>query len=247
MMRSPLRSILAFCMLTTGSCLLLPGGALADDGTSGSNEAQVRPARMAADARPIRIRVSGHIGLTSFAASQSLDAVLRTSSGPTYGGGAGVLIGRHLFLDVQVSRFDHSGSRVFIGPGNLRFDLGIPLDVTVMPIDVSAGWRFPLGGRWSRYVRSSPRAVPFAGGGVGVVKYDETSRFAKPGEDVGSTFTSYHALGGVEIPIWRGFGVIGEGVYRWVRNALGASGVSAAFRETDLGGLSVRVRAAFTF
>ena len=50
-------------------------------------------------------RVSGLAGVQTFSAAESFDAILGTSSGIVYGGSAGVLIGRHVFVDVQVSRF----------------------------------------------------------------------------------------------------------------------------------------------
>jgi hypothetical protein len=86
------------------------------------------------------------------------------------------------------------------------------------------------------------RLVPYAGGGIGSVQYTEESAFAAPGENIDDRFTSYHALGGVEIPIWRWIGVAVEGHYRWVPDALGVAGVSDAFNETNLGGATFRVK-----
>jgi opacity protein-like surface antigen len=206
------------------------------------------PARASSEPM-IRVRVEGQAGYTMFAAKQSFNAVLGTSKGVSYGGGAGVLIGRHLFVDVEVSRFRHSGERVFLGANQQRFSLGIPLESEVLPIEVSAGWRFigrpPLGTLARAAYR--PRVVPFAGGGIGIVKYKETSKFAEAGDDVNDRFTSYHVGGGVEFSVSRHVGVIGEGLYRWVPDALGTAGVSKAFGETDLGGGAIRVRGVFTF
>jgi hypothetical protein len=196
--------------------------------------------------RNVRIRVSGTAGFTSFTASESFDAVLGTTSKATFGGGGGVLIGRHLFVDVQVTRVTADGERVFIGPGDERFGLGIPLEVTSVPVDVTGGWRFPFGRR-SGGRAGGFQLVPYAGGGVGVVQYEETSDFAAAGDDIKETFTSYHALGGVELPVGKGLGVNAEVIYRWVPDALGGGGVSQSFGETDLGGMGFRVKGTFTF
>jgi hypothetical protein len=83
--------------------------------------------------------------------------------------------------------------------------------------------------------------------GIGFLKYIETAQFAQAGDDVHQTFTSYHLAGGAEFSVTRHVGVIGEALYRWVPNALGTSGVSKAFGETDLGGLVIRVRGTYTF
>ena len=195
----------------------------------------------------VRPRVFGLAGFQAFAATESFKAVLDTSSGPVFGGGAGLLLGRNLFLDVSVSRFAASGSRVFITSGGEVLDLGIDTDVTVTPIDVSIGWRFA--GRPKLDPRGRPRfrAVPFVGGGFGVQQYEEVSEFAEPGDDLSESKGSYHVLGGVELPFTQRLGVSADALYRFVPDAIGAGGVSAYYDETDLGGVQVRVRVVFTF
>lgn len=208
------------------------------------------PKDVAPEAAGIRLRVSGHAGLTGFAATDSFDAILGTTSGATYGGGAGVLLGRHLFVDAQVSRFSADGERVFVTNDRQVFQLGIPTTVTVTPFDLSVGWRFtpgaPRPGRPARRPGGF-RPVPFGGGGVGLVQYRETAEFAQAGDDVSESHASYHVLGGVELPISRRIAVSADGLYRWVPDALGESGVSAVYGETDLGGYTIRARAIFTF
>ena len=61
------------------------------------------------------------------------------------------------------------------------------------------------------------------------------------------SFTSYHFLGGVEVPLWKFLGVGAEYHHRWVPDALGTGGVSAEFNETDLGGGTFRFRVIFGF
>lgn len=200
--------------------------------------------------RTWQIRLSGHAGLTTFTASDSFDAILGTSSGPAYGGGAGVLIGRHVFVDVQVSRFSADGERVFVTDDLTVFPLGVPTTVTTTPIDVTVGWRFTpgparQGGQGVR--RRGVRPVPFAGGGIGVLQYEEVADFGLAGDNVSESHGSYHVLGGVELPFTRVLGASIDGLYRWVPDALGEGGVSSAYGDSDLGGFTFRVRATFTF
>jgi hypothetical protein len=84
--------------------------------------------------------------------------------------------------------------------------------------------------------------VPFVGGGVGVVFYKETSDFAEAGDDVDENFTSYHILGGIDVPIAKWLGAGMDLSYRWVPDALGDNGAAHEFGESDLGGFSLRFR-----
>jgi hypothetical protein len=195
----------------------------------------------------IRARAFGLFGFQSFTAADSFSAVLDTSSGAAYGGGAGLLFGRNLFVDVSVSRFSADGTRVFIADGGEVIDLGIPTTVAVTPIDVSIGWRFAGNPRPGPTGKPGWRPVPFAGGGFGFQQYEETADFAESGDDVSESHGSYHVLGGVELPFGRHLGVTGDVLYRWVPDGIGSGGVSAYYDETDLGGAQVRVRVVFTF
>ncbi len=195
----------------------------------------------------ITARLSGLAGFQSFSATDSFKAVLDSSSGPVFGGGAGLLFGRNLFLDVMVSRFSADGSRVFVTEGGEVFDLGIDTTVTVLPVDVSIGWRFAGRPRLGASGRPVFRPVPFAGGGFGFQRYRETAEFADAGDDVDETHGSYHALGGLEVPFNSHLGITTDVLYRWVPDAIGQGGVSAVYDDTDLGGLQVRFRITYTF
>jgi hypothetical protein len=48
-------------------------------------------------------------------------------------------------------------------------------------------------------------------------------------------------FGGVEVPVWKWMVAGVEAQYRSVPNAIGDGGVSAEFRETNLGGAVLRV------
>jgi opacity protein-like surface antigen len=196
--------------------------------------AQVRPAPRPAPAQPaIAVRGFADIGMFSFGAADSFDAVLGTSSGPLFGGGGEVVFGPGLFAQVRVSRFRKSGERVFVFEDEV-FPLGIPTTVRITPLDVTGGYRFAR----------ARRVVPYVGAGLGWHRYQETSDFADDDENVDETHRGYHLLGGADVRLARWFGVGGEVQWTSVPDALGQdpNGVSAAFDETNLGGVGVRVK-----
>ncbi|HEY7189296.1 MAG TPA: outer membrane beta-barrel protein [Vicinamibacterales bacterium] len=188
----------------------------------------------AASAQGIGFRGFGDVGGTRFTAGQSFDAVLGSHSGFEFGGGVETVLPPGIFVNLRASRFQKDGSRVFVLNDQV-FDLGIPTTVRVTPVQVTGGYRFKVGRR---------HIVPYVGGGVGWFRYSETSDFADASEDVSDTFTGYHLLGGAEWRMSRIIGVAGEAEWSTVPDALGQnpSGASAAFNETDLGGVTFRVK-----
>ncbi len=182
------------------------------------------------------IQIGGYamVGRFTFAATESFDAILGKTAAPIVGGGATVgLPFGGLFVDVGAWRFAGSGERVLVLDGDV-IPLGIPLDVTIVPIEFSAGWKFRI--------PRVPRLVPYAAAGYTSFGYQETSSFAGAGEDVDERFGGYHLRGGAEYKITRWLGVAGEVAWTTVRDAIGEGGVSASFHETDLGGTSFRAR-----
>jgi opacity protein-like surface antigen len=151
-----------------------------------------------------------------------------------FGGGVEVIVARDFFINVHASRFQKDGTRVFVLNEEV-FDLGIPTTVRVTPVQITGGYRFKVGRR---------QIVPYVGGGVGWYRYSETSDFATGDEDVSETFTGYHLLGGAEVRVSRLFGVSGEVEWSGVPDALGQNpnSASAAFDETNLGGITFRVK-----
>ncbi|MBK5298635.1 MAG: porin family protein [Vicinamibacteria bacterium] len=176
------------------------------------------------------IRGYGEGAYQWFTAADSFKAILDTSGGLFYGGGAQVHFGP-IYVDVGVSRFEKTGERAFVFEGDV-FRLGIPDRITMTPVVVTAGYRFPI----------RDRIVPYVGGGVGSLKFEERSDFADPGENVSERFTSYHAVAGVEYAATRWLFVAGEVRYAAVPDALGAPGIAADFDESNLGGVSVAVK-----
>jgi hypothetical protein len=187
--------------------------------------------------KPYRVGAFVDLGQSSFTAKDSFEAILDTSSGPFFGGGAQVTLPLNLFARVDVTRFKKDGERAFVSNGQV-FKLGIPTTIEMMPIEFTGGYRREL--RFGR--RGTSRIIPFVGAGVGVVQYKETADFAQPGDDVDESFTSYHFIGGVEVPLWKVLGVGAEYHHRWVPDALGTGGVSAELNETNLGGGTFRFR-----
>ena len=201
--------------------------------TAAAADAQSRRPQ-AARSRSVQIGGYGMFGAISFAAADSFDAVLGKSSGPIFGGGATVgLPFGGLFFGVGAWRFSAEGERVLVA-GDEVVSLGIPMSVTITPLEVSGGWRFRL--------RGQPGLIPYVAGGLSSYGYKETSEFAGATEDVDDRFTGYHVGGGVEVKLRRWLGVAGEFMWTTVPDALGEGGVSEAFNETDLGGTGFRVK-----
>jgi hypothetical protein len=181
---------------------------------------------------PLGFRAYGIVDFDSVAMKQSFDAVLGTSQVKAFGGGVEVVdIWKHLFARVTVTRARKRGSRVFVSGGQV-FPFGIPLTVTMTPVEVGGGWRFTgLHGR----------VTPYAGGGFVSMGYTEASKFADPEENTSTHFKGGAVFGGVEVGIVKWIGAAADAQYRRIPNALGAGGVSKDFKETDLGGFTARV------
>ena len=205
--------------------------------TSAYAQSKPQPRTTGSSAPPSRgIDIGGYgmFGNINFTAADSFDAILGEPSGPIFGGGARVgLPWGGLFVDVGAWRFHAEGERAFVFDDEV-ISLGIPVDVKVTPIEVSAGWRFRI--------RQMPKLIPYAAGGFTSLKYQETSDFSTPAEDVDETFNGYHLLGGAEYKILSWLGVAGEFSWTTVPDAIGESGVSEAFNETDLGGTTFRFK-----
>jgi len=168
-------------------------------------------------------------GYTQFAARNSFEAVLGQPGGMFLGGGGEVRIGKGFFLNGSIERFSKSGQGVFVVNGEV-FKLGVPDTITMTPVVFTAGWRF-----------AHEHVTPYAGAGAGRVFYKEALAFGDAGEDVDTQSNSYHLLGGVE---FRNGWVATAFEFRYSRvpDALGTAGASAAFGESNLGGLGGRVR-----
>lgn len=186
------------------------------------------------------------LGAITFLAKDSFETSLGSATGGLFGGGGQVLLPWGLYAEVSAARFRRSGQRVFVGPGNEVFELGIPLSVTVTPIEVTAGWRYQKTARRPplRRLSSGWPIVPYLGAGFSSFAYRETSEFGDAADEVSDRFTGFHVAGGVEYRVWRWIGVAGEVRWATIADALAGGGVSKAFGEDNLGGTSVRVKIA---
>lgn len=181
----------------------------------------------------VTIRGFGDAGVTVFSATKSFEAVLGQQSGPVFGGGLELGLPRDLFVSIAVTRFRRTGHRVFVFEGEV-FNLNVPATITVTPLELTGGYRYT----------KLRRFIPYGGGGIGWHRYAETSAQAGDGEDVHTTFTGYHALGGGEVPLSNWIAAAAEAQFASVPNALGqtSTGVSRAFDEDNLGGFTFRVK-----
>ena len=191
--------------------------------------AQPRPRPAAAAAPPLETFAFGEIGYVSWLAHDTFEAVLGSSRAQVFGGGLQVREGE-FYIEGSVERFQKTGRRVFVN-GSDVFNLGIPDTVRIIPINVTFGYRHA-----GKYV------TPYAGGGIGVYLYKETSDFAESSENLSQRFTSYHVLGGVELVSRAWVHAAFELQFTTVPTALGEAGASAAFNEHNLGGLHGRVK-----
>jgi len=190
-----------------------------------------QPPRVPPAPDALGVRAFGTVDINALTAQSSFNAVLGTSRLTAFGGGIDVLnIWRGLFLRAAVSTTSKTGSRAFVANGQ-AVSLNIPLTVSMTPVEVGGGWRFLTG----------TRATPYVGGGGLAQFYSEKSNFAAPGENVSQTNIGYFALGGIEVETVRWLVVGVEAQFRGVPHAIGQSGVSQSFGETNLGGFTTRV------
>jgi opacity protein-like surface antigen len=120
--------------------------------------AAIAPAPAAAQS--LGIRGYATFGIAQLAAKDSFEAVADTSQQPVFGGGVQVTnIWRGVFADVGVAQIETiDGERVFVEDGDV-FELGIPLEVKMRPLDIAGGWRLTFG-----------RVSPYVGAGVTIFK-----------------------------------------------------------------------------
>ena len=180
----------------------------------------------------VAIRGFGEAGATVFSAKESFKAILGRPSGPVFGGGVELVVKKHLFVSVGASRFRRTGHRVFVFNGQV-FNLDDPATITVTPLEFNAGYRFRATG-----------IVPYAGGGIGRYKYQETSPHSDDSENVNTTTTGYQVLGGAEVPLGKWLAAAAEAQFASVPKALGndSTGVSSLYDEHNLGGFTFRVK-----
>jgi opacity protein-like surface antigen len=179
----------------------------------------------------VTARVFADAGVTAFTATKSFKAILGKSSGAVFGGGVEI-DKQQWFVTVGARRFHRAGHRVFVF-NNEVFPLNVKDTITVTPLELTVGYRFRRQG-----------FVPYAGGGIGWHRFEETSEHSADQEDVKKTYTGYHVAAGVERPISRWIAAAVDAQWAAVPNALGdaATSVAKVYGERNLGGFTLRAR-----
>jgi hypothetical protein len=205
-------------------------GTAAEPVTSPARDRPTPVARVRAEgSRTVGFVGFGEFSYMRFAAQNSFQAVTGQAGGAFFGGGAEVRVGGGLFLSGSIQRLTKTGQRVVVIDRQV-FGLGIPDTITLVPMAATVGWRF-----------AHERATPYLGGGLGRILYKEASSFADAAENVDTRFTSYHVLGGVELRNgW--VATAFEVEYSRIPGAIGLGGASAAFQESNLGGVVGRIK-----
>jgi opacity protein-like surface antigen len=195
-----------------------------------TSQASRGPRRKAPPPPAFSVRGYGTVSIDWFQASDSFKAILDQSQGVFYGGG-GQAIFRHFYVDVSFEHFEKTGERAVVVDGNV-FRLGIPDTITMDPLRVLGGYRFPM----------QNNLTPYVGGGIGSLRFQETSDFADADDTTDERFTSYHVVAGAEYAVKKWLWVAGEVRYSSVPDAIGAPGIASEFDETNLGGFGVAVK-----
>lgn len=189
----------------------------------------------AQSANKIGARVFGAVDINAMAASDSFKAVLDTSTVTAFGAGVDVTnLWKNLFARVAFTHASKKGERAVVF-NNQVIPIGVPLTMTMNPVEVGAGWRFASKSPTARF-------TPYVGAGALLMKYREESPYGTSGEEVDISKTGGVVFGGVDVAVTKYIFVGGEAQYRTVPDAIGEGGVSKDFDETDLGGFTMRIR-----
>ena len=170
---------------------------------------------------------------SAFAAVETFKAVFGKSYAPFFGGGLQVAFNGKYYVEVGASRFQQTGERVFRANGQ-NFGLGIPLTARITPLEITAGYRFRP--------RSMPRLRPYMGAGFTSYAYEERSDFDQAGEGLKTRHSGLVGVGGVEFRVHKYVGISADGAVAHVTGILGQGGISKDIGESDLGGISARIR-----
>jgi hypothetical protein len=182
----------------------------------------------------LKIRGFGNFGGVLFTASDSFETILGGSFNSVFGLGGQVVLPMGLYAQVSYDRLRDTGSRALVS-GSQIFTLEIPNQITVTPILATVGYQG----------LKTSGVVPYFGGGVGWYTLDEESPSIPGSETLSSQHMGYHVVGGAEFPLARWISLAGELQWATVPGAIGDSGVSAYFEESDLGGTTFRFKVLF--
>jgi opacity protein-like surface antigen len=172
--------------------------------------------------------LAGYSDLTR--AKDSASAVFGGSTGAfSFGAEAGYEHRLGVFLSGSFRYFEKDGERVFVAaPGEPVFPLGHPLSVRIVPVSLTAGYRF---------LRTS-LVSPYVALGVGLASYREESTVGGITSSESRNELETRVVAGAQLGRGRlRFGV--EGCYSRIPETIGFGGVSSLYGEDDVGGLAV--------
>jgi opacity protein-like surface antigen len=186
-------------------------------------------------ARAEGLIADAHVGVTSFSAGNSMKAVFDSGSAVTFGGRVGWVFRHGIYAAVSARSLSKDGERVFVAePGAPIFKLGHPLSMSLLPLDITVGYRFKRKGLFT----------PYVGLGGGKLSYEEKSTVGGVTEKESRSKGSWHVLGGVEFGRGR-LRVAAEALYEGVPDAIGVGGVSQVYGEKNLGGVTLLGKVVF--
>jgi hypothetical protein len=229
--------ILTSTMILAAAIAVAAPASAQGTGVSSSTQkpASAKPAAPKPPMPPQKLAVRGFFVLDTemMTATQSFKAITGSSTMIGYGGGGEVInLWKTVFIRGAFAMASASGERAYVIGGNV-VPTGVGIDLGLQTIEIGGGWRLPL--------RKHPAITPYAGGSALFVKYTEDSRFASSLDNVNESFTGYGIEAGVDLTLTRLVYAAVEAQYRLVPNALGETGVSKSYNETDLGGFAFRV------
>ena len=189
-----------------------------------------------AGATDFAVAIEGGIHSLSNSPSSAKAVFDGSTSGPIFGGSFRAVFKRRFFAAADVRHFSKSGERVYVAdPGGEVFPLGHPLELRIVPVTVTGGYRF----------RASRAFVPYVGLGGGLASIKEESTVGGVAEAESRTKATAHVVGGLEY----GRGLVrfaAEVSWSAIPNAIGLGGVSQLYGEDDLGGLSAIAKVIFS-
>lgn len=167
-----------------------------------------------------------------FTAKKTFQAIFGQSAQLFLGGGVEIVTRSGFYLDLTASRFSKKGDRAFVAADGKAFSLGIPVTVTLLPLEGTVGYRFRMG--------SSGRISPYVGGGFGYYMYTESDK--TEASDLTIRHTGFLGVGGLEYRAGSWVAVSADVQYTNISGILGDGGVSKQVGENNLGGIAARFR-----
>jgi len=167
----------------------------------------------------------GYMDITQ--ASDSFKAVFGRSAGLSLGAGMKMDFAYSFFFEASVDYFRRNGNRVFV-TGSEVFKTDLDTNVIIVPISFSGGY----------YFLKSKKISPYIGGGYSLYYFKEEEYI--PWENGSSLWHGgYHILGGVDFLNREALSLSAEAKWSHVPDVIGNHGVSAYYKESNIGGLSI--------